>query len=267
MLVTEAGPVSPKAALVDIQGTLLHADGSPLPHAGDAIAALRAQGVAVRFVTNIDSVGVETILGRLTHAGISALASEVFSPISATVRFLELNARPRCFLLVPDTIEPEFAAFRGNGGRIDCVVVGDCREGFTYARLNEALRHVMAGAQLVALQKGRFFPTADGPVLDTGAFVSALEYGSGQQAHVIGKPSAELLRLAIADLGCDPFDAVMVGDDVASDVAGAHAIGARSVLVRTGKFTLADLEQAERKPDLVIDSIADLPAAMSELAT
>ena len=262
---TQAKPAPPRAALVDIQGTLLLPDGTPLPHAGDAVAALKASGVAVRFVTNIDSVPVGTIVRRLSDAGICAATSEVFSPISATTRFLELHGRPRCFLVVPDAIEAEFAAFRSSGGRIDYVVVGDCREGFTYRRLNEALRHLMDDAELVALQKGRFFLAPDGPALDTGAFVSALEYGSGRQAYVIGKPSTELLRLAIADVGCDPFDAVMVGDDVTSDVAGAHAVGARSVLVRTGKFTLAGLEQAERKPELVIDSIADLPAALLEL--
>ena len=58
---------------------------------------------------------------------------------------------------------------------------------------------------------------------------------------------------------------VMVGDDVCSDVPGAHAAGTRSVLVRTGKFSLSTLERSEIKPDLLLDSVADLPAALGEL--
>ena len=257
--------VAPRGVLVDIQGTLLLPDGTTVPHAGEAVASMKASGLAVRFVTNIDSVSVGTIVGRLRAVGIEADPAEVFTPVSAAARFLQQHGRPRCFLLLPEAVEDQFAAFRPNSGRIDYVVVGDCREGFTYARLNEALRHLMDGAELVALQKGRYFPTPDGPALDTGAFVSALEYGSGTAAYVIGKPSTELMRLAIADIGCDAFEAVMVGDDVASDVAGAHAVGARSVLVRTGKYTLSGLEQAELKPELVVDSIADVPIALEEL--
>ena len=73
------------------------------------------------------------------------------------------------------------------------------------------------------------------------------------------------MRTALEDVGGDPFSVVMVGDDVRSDVSGAHAVGTRSVLVRTGKFSLSDLERNEFKPDLLLDSVADLPAALAEL--
>jgi ribonucleotide monophosphatase NagD (HAD superfamily) len=52
---------------------------------------------------------------------------------------------------------------------------------------------------------------------------------------------------------------VVVGDDLASDVRGAIAAGARGALVRTGKSREADLDEPGRAPDAVIRSIADLP--------
>ena len=55
----------------------------------------------------------------------------------------------------------------------------------------------------------------------------------------------------------------MVGDDVEADIGGAKAIGMRGVLVRTGKFRPAALEEAEPQPDAVVDSIADLPAYLN----
>jgi len=55
----------------------------------------------------------------------------------------------------------------------------------------------------------------------------------------------------------------MVGDDIEVDIAGAHACGLRTVLVRTGKFRPAALEEAEPQPDAVVGSIADLPAYLN----
>jgi HAD superfamily hydrolase (TIGR01458 family) len=255
-----------KAVLLDIQGTLLGGDGSPIAGAAEAVDRLRDAGLKIRFVTNIDSVPVAEIVSRLAAAGIPAQPDEVFSPISAAKRFLAKSGRARCHLLLPPAIEPEFERFKASGDDVDWVVVGDCRDGFTYERLNTAFRLVRNGAELLALQKGRWFVSPDGPSLDTGAFVSALEYGANRQAHVVGKPSVELMRIALADVGGDPYSAVMVGDDVCADIPVAHAAGTRSVLVRTGKFTLSALERCESKPDLLLDSVADLPAALAELA-
>jgi len=56
-----------------------------------------------------------------------------------------------------------------------------------------------------------------------------------------------------------------IGDDVASDIDAAFAVGVRSVLVRTGKFSLAALERSEHKPELLLDSIADLPESLAAL--
>jgi len=140
--------------------------------------------------------------------------------------------------------------------------VGDCKADFTYERLAVALDYLMNGAELVALQKGRYVIRPEGRFLDTGAFVAALEYASNTQAYVLGKPSAELLRLAIDDMDLSPHEVAMVGDDVESDVSGAFSVGARSIVVRTGKFTLDTYERSERKPDVLLDSVADLPSAL-----
>ena len=51
----------------------------------------------------------------------------------------------------------------------------------------------------------------------------------------------------------------MIGDDVEADVAGAQAAGLKGALVRTGKFRPTDPEAAVR-PDVVFDTIADLPS-------
>lgn len=255
-----------RSVVLDIQGTLLDASNQEIPGAARALAAIERAGLRVRYVTNIDSVGPATILARLEAAGIPARAEEVFSPVVALLGFLGRQPAASCLFLLPGELTADVSRYAAMpGDRVDFVVVGDLKDGFTYERLNEALRRLREGARLVALNKGRYYLAPGGAVLDTGAFAAALEYAAGTQAYVIGKPSVELLRLALEDMGVRPDEAVMVGDDVTADVGGAHAVGMRSVLVRTGKFTPEALEAASAKPDAVIDSVAGLPEVLGSL--
>jgi HAD superfamily hydrolase (TIGR01458 family) len=136
------------------------------------------------------------------------------------------------------------------------VVVGDAQHNFNYENLNKAFRILDEGAQLIAIANNRYFKDNDGALsMDAGCFVSALEYVSGQKAHLIGKPSKEFYHLAAKSLGVLSQECVMIGDDIESDVAGAQQAGLTGVLVKTGKFNSKDLER-EFTPDLILDSIA-----------
>jgi HAD superfamily hydrolase (TIGR01458 family) len=249
------------ALLIDIEGTLATKDAA-LPGAVEAIRRIVAAGLPFRYVTNIDSVPVSVIAERLRRIGLPAGEDLVVSPAAALAVVLAQRGYSRCHLLLPSAVAEAFASFSAEDAPIECVVVGDVRDGFTYAALNTAFRYLLAGAELIAMQKGRYFIGPDGRALDTGAFVAALEYASGAEGYVIGKPSANLFRLALEELGVPAERVVVVGDDVGSDIAAAHAVGAMSILVRTGKYSDAALEAAEAKPDLVVDSIAEVPPVL-----
>jgi ribonucleotide monophosphatase NagD (HAD superfamily) len=103
--------------------------------------------------------------------------------------------------------------------------------------------------------------TAEGLVLDSGAFTLGLERAAGVEATVVGKPSAQFFASVLGLLGVSAEEAVMVGDDIEADVLGAQAAGIRGVLVRTGKFRPQDLDRGD--PVHVIDSVADLPALLA----
>jgi HAD superfamily hydrolase (TIGR01458 family) len=114
--------------------------------------------------------------------------------------------------------------------------------------------------------RNRWWQTSRGPFLDAGAFVAGLEYAAGVEAEVVGKPSRAYFEAALAELGAAAEEAVMVGDDVESDIGGAKNAGLRAVLVRTGKFREEALTSAAVKPDDVVASIADVPALLRESA-
>jgi HAD superfamily hydrolase (TIGR01458 family) len=118
---------------------------------------------------------------------------------------------------------------------------------------------VIAGAELIALQKNRYWLRADGLALDVGPFVAALEYATRREALVVGKPSRAFFELVVAALGVGPARAAMIGDDIESDVGGALAAGLAGVLVRTGKYTPNAARDSGVVPTAIIDSIAELP--------
>jgi ribonucleotide monophosphatase NagD (HAD superfamily) len=99
--------------------------------------------------------------------------------------------------------------------------------------------------------------------LDSGAFLMGLERAAGVEAVVIGKPNAGFFEQAVGLLGLPAERVAMVGDDLENDVLAAADLRLTGVLVRTGKFRPQALEEARRQPDLVIDSIADLPGVLA----
>jgi HAD superfamily hydrolase (TIGR01458 family) len=251
------------AILLDIDG-VLHVSGDPIPGAADAVRALRADGHRLRFVTNNTTRARARLARELQAIGIDLDEDEVSTtPIAAGklldgMRVLALTmASVREDLAAHVTLVEEDAEAVLLGGADETAETGEV---FAYANLNRAFAALRGGARLVCLHKNRWWQTADGPLLDAGAFVAGLEYAAQVEAEIVGKPTAAYFEAALAELDSAPSEAVMVGDDVEADIGGAKQIGMRGVLVRTGKFRPAALEEADPQPDAVIGSIAELPA-------
>jgi ribonucleotide monophosphatase NagD (HAD superfamily) len=115
------------------------------------------------------------------------------------------------------------------------VPVADPSYGATSDDLDAGFRAVRAGAELVATQVNWIARRDDGEHLDTGRWVRLLEYATGQTARVLGKPSPEFFTAPLDALGRRPQSALVVGDDLAADIGGGRAVGAATVLVRSGK--------------------------------
>lgn len=250
-------PVSAEGLLLDLDGTLYVGD-VPLPGAVDAVRALAARKVPCRYLTNTTRRSRRAMATRLRALGFPVAEDELFTAPRAAARWLAEQGVRRIALYVPEATHEDFAAFERTDTGPDAVVVGDMGEAWDFATLNRAFQQLMHGARLVALQKNRYWLTPDGLTLDAGPFVAALEYASGREATVVGKPSAAFFRLAAASLGVGMEHILVLGDDVEVDVAGAQAAGLRGVLVRTGKYREDELRRSGVRPDCILDSIADV---------
>lgn len=249
------------AVLIDLDG-VLYVEDAPIEGAVAAVERLRADGFALRFVTNTTAHARDQTLAKLRRLGFAVEEAELVTPAALALRYCRHRGHGRVALVMNDEVKRDFADLEETDGHADAVIVGDLGSGFGYDVLNRAFRQVMDGAELIALQKNRYWLRADGLSLDVGPFVAALEYATGAQAYVVGKPAREFFAQVLDDLDTAPALAVMVGDDIESDIGGALGAGLLAVLVRTGKFREERVRASGSQPTAVVDSIAALPAVL-----
>lgn len=251
-----------KAILFDLDGVFYQGE-QPLPGAAQTLAWVREQGIPHLFLTNTTSRPRSAIVAKLAGMGIDVREDELLTPAVAVADWARReDIGPLALFVAPATREefvglPRVAEDAEHGAA--AVVIGDLGAGWDFATLNRAFRLLMHdGPQLVALGMTRYWQAEDGLRLDAGPMVMALSYASGREPLVLGKPAQGFFQAALARLGVAADEALMIGDDIVGDVGGAQQAGLRGVLVRTGKFRPADLEQGV-VPDGIIDSVAELP--------
>ncbi|XP_053162366.1 phospholysine phosphohistidine inorganic pyrophosphate phosphatase isoform X4 [Hemicordylus capensis] len=228
-----------KGVVLDISGVLYDSGGEgggvPIPGSIDAVKKIKASGLKLRFCTNETQATRDKFVGKLQRLGFDIVVDEVTAPAPAACRILkERNLRPH--LLVHDDVVPEFASI--DKANPNCVVVGDAADNFSYKNLNDAFR-VLIGLEnpvLISLGRGRYYKETDGLKLDVGVYMKALEYACDIEAEVVGKPAKMFFQSALAEMGVQPHQAIMIGDDIVNDVGGAQQSGMRALQVRTGKY-------------------------------
>jgi len=245
-----------KSFLIDIDGVLYVGD-KPIEGARECIETFGERGYRYRFVSNTTGRCRGSIAEKLRGLGFEIPEEYILTPPIADLGQVR---QKRCFLLTGGDVYRDFEI----GGAtiadydVDYVVIGDAGEKFTFERLNRAFRLVMDGAEIIALEKDRYWMGSDGLMLSAGPFVAALEYATGKDAEVVGKPSKKFFELAFRELGTAPDETAMIGDDIFTDIGGAKRRGMMGILVRTGKYREDAVKNSEINPDLVIDSISHI---------
>jgi HAD superfamily hydrolase (TIGR01458 family) len=247
--------------LLDVDG-VLHVSGTAIPGAVEAVTRLRHHGHTLRFVTNNSTQPRTALVGELGRLGLELEEDELQTTTVTAAREL---AGQRVLALVMPGVVPDLEGVELVGEGADAVLLGGCDESvepnnvFSYMNLARAFAELQAGAAFYCLHKNRWWQTERGPMLDGGAFVAGLEYASGVEATVLGKPSPAYFAAALDALHADAELTWMVGDDLDADIRGAKAFGMRTALVRTGKFRPETLETSDVVPDVVLSSVAQLP--------
>lgn len=138
----------------------------------------------------------------------------------------------------------------------DTVVVGFDRT-LSYEKLRDAARAIDRGARFIATNPDPTKPVAEGRVPGTGATLAFLRAATDAAPEIVGKPMTGLFELAADVLGVEG-PVLVVGDQLATDVAAARAMGWDAALVRSGVDGWPDLIDARSTPTWVLGDMSDL---------
>lgn len=243
--------------LIDLDGTL-YEEGGLLPGVPFLLEQLRNRGCPFCFVTNTTRMSRRMLLKKLEGFGLDVPVDLLYTAPTAAATWLHRHGYQRPALYLEEATAEDFEGFDASDEKPDVVVVGDLGEKWSVPLLNRAFQQLIDGADLVAVQKNRYWKSNEGLSLDAGPFVAALEYASGKESVVVGKPEPAFFEGGAALLGKEIAECVMVGDDIRSDVGGMQKAGGKGVLVRTGKFRPDDPQTSGIQPDMMLDSVADL---------
>ncbi len=251
-----------KAFIVDVDGVLIKG-GEPIPGAQEAITQLKELGRVV-ILTNNSTRSRSRTAQILQALGFPIDPEEVVTSSFIAAQWLHDNTGPsRVWTIGEEGLSEELqlANHRLVSPReAEWVVVGMDRS-LTYAKLADALRALLSGARLLATNRDGTFPTPQGLLPGAGAVVGAIEGMGFRPEAVVGKPSPIAFETALKVAGVSPQDAIMIGDRWETDIRGALAAGLATALVLTGVTHEEDLQDRERKPDLIARDIAELVEA------
>lgn len=230
--------------LLDLDGCLWFGD-TLAPGAAELVAALRAHGAKVGFLTNASVASSAELAAKLRRLGVPAHADDVIAPLDVVAEHEALRPPARAFVLGTPAVR---AYLVGRERRMteaadtaDVVVLAKDPE-LTYARLAEATEALCRGARLLALNLDARVPSSGGRTLPgVGAIAAALTTASGVRPELIGKPAAAYFERALAAFGMEASRTAMVGDTVETDVRGGRRAGLRTVLVAS--------DEAEHRDD------------------
>jgi phosphoglycolate/pyridoxal phosphate phosphatase family enzyme len=250
------------ASLVCDMDGVLYRGADTIAGAPEAVQRLRHNGVRVLFCTNNSSQTVEQYCEKLAGMGIDTAPEDILTSAIVTAEVLNERGLTHKRVLIVGGDGMDAVARDADleivqeGASADIVLVGWDRD-FDYPKMQRAADAVRDGAIFIASNADATFPASDGPLPGAGAILASIEVASGRRAEVLGKPHKPMTDAIVRRLGATGSIAA-VGDRPDTDLAGAFEMGWMTILVLSGVTSREAADSLHPKPDLIVDSIADL---------
>jgi len=260
-----------KAFLFDVEGVLCDEidNGRAFPSAAEFVKNLKEAGKKVAVLSNISRKPRAIVFSRLKKMGFPFSENEVFTAGAATALYVKRkHPNAKCFVIsewgLRTDLERQGLAL-ANEDNADVVLIGVDRR-VSYSELNHAARLVMNGAKLICVGttmmfKGTFLGES-GMFLGEAPFANAISMATKATITYIGKPYPEIFLQTIASCGARLKDAVMLGDNLSSDIRGANAAGMESAFITRGiRFEPMKIPKEER-PTFIARDLEELNDVM-----
>ena len=244
-----------RAFIFDLDGTV-YRGGAAIPGASRFLNKLIHDGVPFLFVTNRANRTPAEVADQLIALDIPCTEDMVLTSAQATAAYL---GAVKAYLIGEKGVEQALASVGAE--LVDEnpeVVIISYDTSFSYDKLTRAVRHVLAGARLIATNADNIITVEDGVLPEAGPLVAAVENATGQKAKVIGKPNRFILDTAVSRLKVAAEDCVVVGDFLMTDILAAHNAQMASVLILTGVSKREDIASAPCSPTWIVEDYAEL---------
>jgi len=141
----------------------------------------------------------------------------------------------------------------------EAIVIGDIEDKWNYQIVNDIFKKVSAGADLIAMHKNKYWSPHGELLIDAGAFIAGIEFASGKEAILIGKPSPHYFKAALDSIEAKIDEGFfMIGDDIENDIKAAQDIGGIGILIYTGKTKYPLDKSTNIKPDFEAQSLNEV---------
>lgn len=265
---TLSGSQTPLAARYDV--ALLDLDGvvyvgpKAVPGAPEALAAARAAGMRLAFVTNNAARPASVVAAHLSELGVPASADEVITASQVAARYLADRLQPGAKVLVVGTVGLTDALLERGLTPVSSAdddpqaVAQGYSPDLDWRQLAEGAIAIRRGVLWVATNLDATLPSPRGPLPGNGSMVAALREATGRAPVSTGKPDPTMHRETVERSAAKA--PLVVGDRLDTDIEGASAVGCDSLLVLSGVTTPSDLLRAEpgRQPTYLADDVGGL---------
>ncbi len=258
-----------KKHLMDYSGYIFDLDGTIylsnrlLAQADQVIAMLKRRNKKIVFLSNKPIESRANYAKKLTKMGIPVTVDNIVNSSLVTARCIHAQkAGARIYVIG----EPPLIAELEDAGHIitsdplqaEFLVVAFDRT-FHYDKLNDAMIALKNGARYFATNPDRTCPVEGGEIPDCAGMMGAIEGVTLQRPELIcGKPSPEMLAVALERMNLPVEQCLMIGDRLETDIQMGIDLHIDTALVLTGITTKDMLATSLVKPTHVLESVADL---------
>ncbi len=245
----------------DLDGTMYRGP-QPIESGIRAIERCQKQGIPYLFLTNNSMRTPEENAKHMNDMGYPNIRPEDFvnSAMAAASYAADLDPNKRKAWFIGANGMKQ--ALEDNGFTItddhpDYVFVGLDKQG-DYAKYSKALAMLLNGAKLIGTNHDRILAKPGGFEVGNGSVVALFEYAMGTPSPKIGKPALPILETALKKAGISKEDAIVIGDNLETDIALGYNNGVKTVFVQSGVHTAADIERLNITPDWTVESLDEV---------
>ena len=221
------------------------------------------------MVTNNSTRTPQAYVGKLKTMGIEVGEAHILTSAQATAAYLEKIAPPggKIYVIGEEGLLAELvkSGYRiaDSDWKVDFLVVGMDTH-LTYEKLKMATLAIRSGAQFIACNPDKTFPSELGIVPGNGAILAALEAATDIQPLIIGKPQPAIFQMAIERMGTSLETTAVLGDRLETDILGGLRAGLKTVLLLSGVTSRQRLAESSITPDWVFEDISAFHQAWME---